>query len=453
MKYLVTLLCLLLSPALYAGCLFLPDITLGEQLSWTHKATSLWRIHGNKVYTTDNAYNNLAMHASKSCMFTEHRLEFSYSFYAMAYQSLQPVGSFETDRHRARLLLDQFTLAYNLTDALRLEGGKLNTLPGAFFLKSPADLLLNDSAAFKPTRIYDTALRQVYEESSWGGKISVDTPDYALAFTAVPKLAHIDKRYLSSGNWHALQRSNASDRYVLSWTDNRSTRHIPSLALRLGDSPSLALADAFNVTPQWVINAELAFHSQQQWRHFSEDAAQRVRTYDFPSSLYRLENKRGGELAVGGQYTTDNLSMAGLEYYFQSEGYSREAWRRQTDFIQYLTERTGYAPLDLAFDNYQYLMGSEISNTANKGMLQSKHYLNAYASVRLTDKSSLQPWVTLNLQDGSVLMGAHYQTPLEKISDKLEGWSGLYTAQGRQDSEFALFGSVLGIYLGIKYYL
>ncbi len=36
-------------------------------------------------------------------------------------------------------------------------------------------------------------------------------------------------------------------------------------------------------------------------------------------------------------------------------------------------------------------MASEISNTANQGMLQGKHYLNAWASLPLAGESTLQP--------------------------------------------------------------
>lgn len=73
------------------------------------------------------------------------------------------------------------------------------------------------------------------------------------------------------------------------------------------------------------------------------------------------------ELALGGQYTSDNFSVFGVEYYFQSEGYSRAEQRQQRELIDFLNTTTGYAPLDQAFDSYKYLMASEISNTANQG--------------------------------------------------------------------------------------
>ncbi|VDZ69467.1 uncharacterised function (plasmid) [Klebsiella aerogenes] len=90
----------------------------------------------------------------------------------------------------------------------------------------------------------------------------------------------------------------------------------------LGDSPSLALSDGYNLTPQFVVNVEAALHKTQQWRHFSVEKRNEVLSGLYPSSLYAQNDKKGYELAVGGQYTTDFFSVFGIEYYYQSEGYS-----------------------------------------------------------------------------------------------------------------------------------
>jgi hypothetical protein len=177
-----------------------------------------------------------------------------------------------------------------------------------------------------------------------------------------------------------------------------------------------------------------------------------VEHYLFPSSLYNTKNDDGVELALGMQYTADNFSLFGIEYYFQSEGYSRAEWQKQTNLIKFLNQQTNYAPLDQAFDSYKYLMGSEISNTANKGSLLGKHYINLYASILMDDKSSLQPYAVINMMDKSSMLGVHYNKPLEQTDGKLEIYTGAYTAQGSRDSEFALFGDTAGIYSGFKYH-
>lgn len=90
------------------------------------------------------------------------------------------------------------------------------------------------------------------------------------------------------------------------------------------------------------------------------------------------------------------------------------------------------------FDDYKYLMGSEISNTGNKRMLQGRHYITSWLSLQNADHSTLQPYLVMNLVDGSALVGTHYINPLKGLSDQAEIYTGLYSAFGSHDSEFAL---------------
>lgn len=429
------------------------DVVLTGQTSYVNKKKSLWRIHGSNPYTADNVYNDIAIKLSSACSVVKDKLDLDFSFNALGYYPSFSVGAFEKDSHRSKVLTDQLRLSYVLSDTTRLEGGKLRTPQGIFFLKSPATLLTNFYSAFKATRLYDKQMNSAYEESFWGARLSREYRNYALSLTVAPKLTSIKKYYDSSSNWSANERSNSNERYLLSYTDFHFARHTPSLNLMLGDSPSIAIADSYNYTSQLIINAELAVHQAQQWRHFSKTNKEKVQQWRFPSSLYSAENKAGAELAIGGQYTTDRFSVFGLEYYFQSEGYSKSEWREQTDFIRYLNKKTGYAAIDQAYDNYKYLMGSEISNTSNRGMLQGRHYINAYASLLNEDRSSLQPYLVMNVVDRSALVGIHYLKPLKGMDEKAEIYTGWYSALGSKDSEFALFGETLGIYAGFKYHL
>lgn len=461
MKFVTTIIMLwasVLSQA-RAGCLTAEelkanaDAVLTGQTSYVNKKNSLWRIHGSNPYTTDNNYNDIAFKLSSACSLVKNKLDMDFSLYALGYFPSLSVGAFEKESHRAKVLTDQLRLSYLLSDTTRLEGGKLRSPQGVFYLKSPATLLTNFYAAFKATRLFDKEMSSAYSESFWGARLSREYNNYALSLTIAPKLTSISKYYDSSSNWSANERSNSNERYLLSYTDFHFKRHTPSIHLMLGDSPSFAVADSYNYTSQLMINIEIALHQAQQWRHFSEKDKDKVQQWRFPSSLYSAENKKGAELAIGGQYTTDRFNVFGLEYYFQSEGYSQSEWREQTDFIRYLNKRTGHSAIDQAYDNYKYLMGSEISNTANKGMLLGKHYINAYASLLNGDKSSLQPYLIMNVVDRSILVGTHYIKPLQGLDDKAEVYTGLYSALGSKDSEFALFGETLGVYAGFKYHL
>jgi len=455
----VTLSFILLPVSLFASCLSGSDIqknadvTLSLQGSYTKKKPSIWNVEGKNAYVKNNIKNSAGVKISSGCSLIEERLNLDLSLYGLTYYPWRTLGKFEKDNHRSRMLLNQVKLTFIASDSIRLEAGKLRDKPGIFFLKSPSALLTNYYAGFKNDRLYTPAMKPVYTESFWGASIVHDTRDYGLAFTIAPRLARIKKRYETSGNWSADQRSNSSERYLLSYTEYRLKKHTPSVNVMLGESRSIALADSFNYTPQWIINAEIALHSTQQWRHFSPQSAAAVQSYSFPSSLYTTEGKQGVELAIGGQYTTDNFSLFGMEYYFQSEGYSAREWRQQTNFVDYLNTKNQYAVLDQVFDAYKYLMGAEISNVANKGNLQGKHYINAYASLAFKGGSSLQPYIITNMMDYSSLIGMHYSTPFDYFDGKVEGYAGMFSAFGSRDAEFSFFGRTVGFYLGVEYHL
>lgn len=429
------------------------DVTLFEQVSFVNKQTSVWQIEGKNPYTRNNGYQDAGIGISSGCSLIDNTLDLKMNVYGLNAYPLRPVGKFEEDDSRTRGLIDRLSLLYSASDSIQLEAGKFSASSGLFFLRSPADLQTRYYTGFKASRLNDPTKTSAWQASSWAAKLTADTRDYSLSAKVVPKLATIDKRYLSSGNWSANQQGNSEEMYLLSYSDLRLDNHTPTLNLRLGPSRSVALSDSYHYTPQWVVNVEAAYHRSWQWRHLSARDAAQVEQYQFPASLYETKDRENVELAIGGQYTTDNFSLYGVEYVFQSAGYSRAEQRKQRELIDFLNTRTGYAPLDQAFDSYKYLMASEISNTANQGMLQGKHYLNAYASLPLAGDAMLRPSLVFNLVDQSALLGLHYSTPLSNIDNQLEAYAGAYSALGSRYSEFALFGDTLGLYVGFKYYL
>lgn len=443
---------LLLSTPLMAECLNRSDVLVYGQLAWSKKWPSRWQIDGKNPYTASNSNGDLAVKYSNGCQLVENRLNLDFSLLGLAYSPLHRVGSFEQDDNRARLLLNRLRLTWTVSDAVRLEAGKLAPKAGMFYLKSPAGLMNNDYAGFKPTRIYEPGMKSAYEETFWGALLAWSNENRALTLTAAPTLTHGGRHYESSSNWSALQRSNTSDRYLLTYTDYSVENHTPSASLRLGNSPSLAVGDSYAWSPQLLFNAEMAVHRRQQWRHLNADNVRQVERYQFPSDLYDIDDKTGVELALGTQYTTDRFSQFGVEYYYQSEGYSSSQWKQQTGLVSFLNQRTGYAPLDNAFDAYKYLMASEIYNTGSKGSLQGKHYLNTWASVLMDDAATLQPYAVMNLVDGSAMLGLNYTRPLEQLDKQLEIYTGVYTAVGSKQSEFGLFGDSVGTYAGFKYH-
>jgi hypothetical protein len=428
-------------------------VTLFEQMSYVKKQTSPWQINGKDPYTRNNFFNDAGINIASNCALIDNVLNLDFSFYGLNWYGARPLGAFEEDGRRSRAILEKLRVVYSISDQIQLEMGKLKPKPGLFFLRSPAALMSQYYGGFKPTRLYDPQMRSAYQSSSWAATLSADDRQHALSLSVMPKLSTIDKRYLSSSAWSDNQRGNSSEAWLLSYSSHQFRDHTPGMRVLFGDSQSLALSDSFTYTPQVTFKGEVAFHRGQRWRHLSDRNRQELERYQFPASLYCAEDKPGIELAAGGEYTSDSFSLFGLEYYFQSEGYSRSQWQKQRELVRFLNTRTGFDPLDRAFDSYKYLMSSEISNTGNKGMLQGKHYLNAWASLQAGGQVTLQPYLVLNLVDTSTLAGLHVNTPLSAVSDNLEAFSGIYAALGEDDSEFALFGEAVGMYVGLKYYL
>ncbi|MCV5332464.1 hypothetical protein OFD71_29725, partial [Escherichia coli] len=111
--------------------------------------------------------------------------------------------------------------------------------------------------------------------------------------SVIPKLATIDKRYVTSGNWSANQQGNSDEAYLLSYSDHRFGEHTPTVNVRLGPSPSLALSDSYHYTPQLTLNVDAAYHRSQQWRHLSHHETAQVEEYQFPDSLYETKDESG----------------------------------------------------------------------------------------------------------------------------------------------------------------
>ena len=428
-------------------------VTLFEQTTYVKKQTSPWQINGKNPYIRNNVFNDAGINIASSCALVDNALNLDFSLYGLTWYGARPLGAFEKEDRRSRAILEKLRMVYSVSDQIQLEMGKLKPKPGLFFLRSPADLLSQYYGGFKPTRLYDPQMRSAYQSSSWAATLSADDRQHALSLSVVPKLSTIDKRYLSSSAWSDNQRGNSSEAWLLSYSSHHFRDHTPGARVLLGDSQSVAFSDSFTWTPQVTFKGEMAFHRGQRWRHLSDRQRRALERYQFPTSLYSAEDKPGVELAAGGEYTSDNFSLFGLEYYFQSEGYSRSQWQKQRELLRFLNTRTGYDPLDSAFDSYKYLMSSEISNTGNKGMLQGKHYLNAWASLQAGGDIALRPYLVLNLVDTSTLAGLHVSAPLNAINDSLEAFGGFYAALGAADSEFALFGESVGMYVGLKYYL
>lgn len=434
-----------------AACWSDADVSLFGQISAVRKKAASWQIEGRNPWQAENGYNDIVVKYSNRCPLVKEQLSFNIALYGMAYYPFRNTGTFEGDEQRAKLLFDRLSLTYNITDAVRMEAGKISSNRGLFYLKSPANLMSNYASGFKPTRIYHPVIKQASTESFWGAELSETAENYALSLTIAPKLTQPGKRYASSTNWSSLERSNSNDRYLLSYTDYRYGDNVPSASIMLGDTHSFALGNSYNLSQQLTFNSEFAWHRKSQWRHLDEEKASQLQNYAFPDALYHTNRKQNIELALGMQYTTVHFSQFGVAYYFQSAGYSARQWRKQTDLINFLNQPTQNSALDAVFDDYKYLMASEIYNASSKGHLLGRHYINGYASILLDEQGTLHPWSVLNTTDKSSILGVTYSRRLNSFNNQLEMYTGIYAATGDTHAEFGLFGETFGTYIGFHY--
>lgn len=434
-----------------AACWSDGDVALFSQMSAVRKKSAIWQIEGQRPWQAYNGYNDIAIKYSNRCSLVEDQLRLNMDLYGFAYYPLRHTGTFEQDDQRVKLLFDRLSLTYNISETIKLETGKISRHRGLFYLVSPADLLNNYAGGFKPTRIYHPAMKQATTESSWGAELSETGEQHALSFSVAPKLTQPGARYASSTAWSSLERSNSTERYLLSYTDYRYGNNVPSASLMLGDTPAVALGNSYNVSQQLTFNSELAWHRKSPWRHLDEEKVSQLQNYTFPDALYHTPEKQNVELALGLQYTSDRFSQFGVAYYFQSAGYSARQWRKQTDLINFLNQRTQNPALESAFDNYKYLMASEIYNTTGKGHFLGKHYINSYASIVLDEHGTLHPWSVLNITDKSSILGVTFTRRLNSLNKQMEIYTGIYAAVGNKHSEFGLFGETFGTYMGFYY--
>jgi hypothetical protein len=386
------------------------------------------------------------------CSFLDGKVGLDGSLYGLTYASWRTPAAFERDDRRSRWLVDKLQATWSATESLRLDFGKLRPDDGNFYLYSPASLMKNDYGGFKATRLNADGMVQVYQESFWGAALSQVMPDYTLSLTVAPRLTGAPAYYRSSGNWSALARSNATGRYLLSWTGYGIENHTLSASMMASDTASLAFSDRYIPDEAWAVNLELAWHASQQWRHLDDALVQRLQQGDYPSELYSASRTQNIELAVGTEYTASDFSQLGVEYYFQSAGYSAAEWRKQTDLIKALRSAGAGTPFGQFFDAYKYLMASEIYNVSAQGRLLGRHYLTGWSSLALPGQAKLQPYLVVNLRDGSTLSGVRFSSPLIGWSENLELYTGVFIAAGGKDSEFGLFGRTLGAWSGFKYH-
>ncbi|KOC89169.1 hypothetical protein [Winslowiella iniecta] len=370
------------------------------------------------------------------------------------------LGEFEGARQQGLLVVNQGYLSWAMRDDLALDIGKIRRSSGYLLAISPLDVLRNPVSSMRNVQVNPSGARwrNFYDEGSLGLSASLFRDEGTYELLALPQLTHGRNPRRSAADWKMLERTNASDRYSLSYTSGGFDRFNPTVVLLAGQTPALALGGSSALNDKIIFNIEGALTQGQKWRHLNGQVAQQLQSQQPVDNLFQQNSQHmGAELGVGLRYAGQYETEYGIEYYAQSQGYSRAEWRTMFDTAKWVNG--GYQPhippewltpeLREGYRQYARWMAAEVDNSGRYGYLQGKHYLSAWISRQ--NSGILRPSITLsglmNLVDGSNMMTLQVNSYL---TEALEGYVGTRAALGSTRSEFGFFGEKGVFYMGLR---
>lgn len=438
--------------------------------------------NNNKGNNSNQAFNNnLTTNFFTStvlgCQFTE-QLKFTAQPSLQLVINSQKPGELEGELHEYLLLLNEAKLSAEITlpseendlnnsnnnnsnnssNSIYLDAGKLRLHSGYLFGYSPLHLLRTISGDLKsvPVSGYSNDAKDFYNEGIYGVNTSFYQDSGTFQFALFPKLTrHLDLNQPVTELNH-FARTNGLERYYASYTSSGMSDYHTTAALLLGTQQKAALGVSRIFADKWIFSAETALLNGQTWQHFDADHAHSIKQFQFVGQPFNSNNNRiENEIALGLRYTTDSNSEVGAEFFYQSQGYSKETWRtffETLDFINggYQTQLPFEIPsIRQAYQDYSRLFASQLDNVRRNGYLLDKSYLTLYAQNNQEGFHALNWSLSsqINLRDYSTALDAQINMLL---NDNMTAFTGVKSALGKQESEFALFGDRLNLYMGLQ---
>lgn len=373
-------------------------------------------------------------------------------------------GSLQDGRREGKIFFNQATLSWAARDNLFIDTGKIRRRYGYLYTVSPLDLLRNPHGAFRSVHVNAAgdSWPAFYDEGSWGFSASAFTPTGSWDAVALPGLTHENNTLKTTGRDASLERTNSQARYLLSYSTTGLNDTTTTISLLAGTQKRLAAGGNYLLNDSWAFNLEAGLIKGQSWRHLTPQASKGLYSWDTNASsapFVRSSQGINGEISAGVRYSSSQQIESGLEYYGQSQGYSRSAWQQLSRDVAYATDGfnhpanwiTSLPQVRDAFRYYSHIMAAEIDRTGRLGALQGKHYLTLFSS-RNRSETGVMNWrssVTVNLIDFSSLASVQLSSP---VRENLEMYAGANYALGNAAGEFSLFGEKDVHYAGIRYY-
>ena len=431
-----------------------------EGVSLNNGATS-WNNHYNAF--RQNSLLNMYGSAAVNCGVGEKLLFKSEINGEYLLHNHQP-GLLQDSQKEGKLFFNQAALSWTLREDLFMDVGKIRRRYGYLYSVSPLDLLRNPHGAFRSVHVNAAGDNwpAFYDEGAWGASLNLYTSSGSWDWVMLPKLTRDNKSVDSYSRDRSLVRTNSRDRYLVSYSTTGLSDTTATVSLLAGTQKRLAGGLNYLLSDNWVINFEAGLSRGQTWRHLQTSASEALHNYnsDYQGEPFSRRAKGlNGDIGGGIRYTSQEQIESGMEYYGQSQGYSRSEWQRLYRDVAFTNggyvipgiSLTSTGPVRDAFRLYSQIMASEIDKTGRQGALQGKHYLMLFSSKNRSEIMSLN-WRTsaiLNLTDGSTLANLQLSSP---VRENLEMYAGSSFTLGKAESEFNLFGEKGLFYAGFRRY-
>ncbi len=369
-------------------------------------------------------------------------------------------GILEDRKNQGQALFNQASATWQPSNNVFVDIGKLIKSSGFLFSSSPLDLLHNVNGNRRSVHVnaLGDRWRNFYTEGALGGAWSLFNTHGTVEATVMPRLVSNPHRQNSASDWSMLERTNSTDRYLLSYASSGLESFNPTVSLLLGQQKTLALGTSGNISDSWVFNLEGSVSQGKTWRHLDTEAAYTTRNYQTVTTPFSTPDRGvSADIGAGLRYTNQDQTEYGIEYYGQSQGYSRGEWNALFETVSFvnggyrnpLLPGTGLPAVQAGYQQYSSMMAAEIDNVGRSGHLQGKHYLTLYTSSNKNELKRIDWRVSgvMNLVDQSTMLNLHLNT---HVTDQVEVYTGAGLSFGSQRSEFGTFGEKGNYYAGIR---
>lgn len=428
---------------------------LGMEGVYSSTSDSLWQF--DDTVFRSNIIANLYFSGVGRCVFSDtlsFKAQASGEYAARAYQP----GALEDRRRQGVGILNEAVLSLAARDNLYLDIGKIRKTSGYLFSAAPLDLLRNISGHMRSVHVFGFGdrWRNFYDEGAYGISSSLYRTEGTYTFVAMPRLARNDRRQDAASEWDAILRTNSTDRYYTSYTTTGLKAFNPTFSLLAGKQKTLALGASGNLMDNLIFSVEGSLSQGQTWRHLDSNAARSIRQLAYVREPYKIRsNGVHGDIGVGLRYTNHAQTEYGVEYYGQSQGYSKSEWKENFDTIRFVNggyrKKLPVIPpvVRRAYQQYSRMIAAETDNIGRGGNLLSKHYITLYTRTNKEQIGSIDWSVSgmSNLTDNSSVLNLHLSTPLK---NNIEIYSGVAASFGHENSEFGTFGKKGNLYAGMR---